>query len=203
MKMKPLLMPVTAILLAAVVLFGLSTGLSDIRSANIQAEHIAMMRQLLPGSADFVLEPYTGDDANILSVHKAENGFVVETRVQGYVDAITMMVGVNNDGRVTGLVVRDMHETYGLGANALTDDGFLAQFLNTSGNVTVVSNTGAGYNHDALAQCPVHTDNSGGVEVDAVTGATVTSKAIARSVNSAVAVVTGVDAASAATSWGG
>ena len=41
------------------------------------------------------------------------------------------------------------------------------------------------------------------VYVDAITGATVTSKAIARSVNSAVAYVTGADVASAATSWGG
>ena len=42
-----------------------------------------------------------------------------------------------------------------------------------------------------------------GATVDAISSATVTSKAIARSVNSAVAVVTGADAASAATSWGG
>jgi len=36
-----------------------------------------------------------------------------------------------------------------------------------------------------------------------LSGATVTSKAIVRSVNSAVAVVTGVDTNSGATSWGG
>jgi len=203
MKIKALLMPVMAVILSAAVLFGLSAGLADIRSANVQAEHISMMQKLLPGSTDFVIEPYTGEDANIVSVHKAENGFVVETKVYGYADDITMMVGVNNDGHVTGLVVRDMHETYGLGMNALTDDGFLAQFLNTSGNVTVVSNTGNGYNHESVTQCPVLVDNSDGVEVDAITGATVTSKAIARSVNSAVAVVTGADAASAATTWGG
>ena len=39
--------------------------------------------------------------------------------------------------------------------------------------------------------------------VDGITGATVTSKAVARSVNSAVAYVTGADAVSGATSWGG
>ena len=41
------------------------------------------------------------------------------------------------------------------------------------------------------------------VDVDGITGATVTSKAIARSVNSAVAFVTGADISSGATSWGG
>ena len=41
------------------------------------------------------------------------------------------------------------------------------------------------------------------VYVDGMTGATVTSKAIIRCVNSAVAYVTGADASSGATSWGG
>jgi len=41
------------------------------------------------------------------------------------------------------------------------------------------------------------------VDVDAITGATVTSKAIVRSVNSAVSYVTGADVSSGATSWGG
>ena len=39
--------------------------------------------------------------------------------------------------------------------------------------------------------------------VDAMTGATVTSKAVARCVNAAVGYVTGADAESGATSWGG
>jgi Na+-translocating ferredoxin:NAD+ oxidoreductase RnfG subunit len=72
-----------------------------------------------------------------------------------------------------------MNETFGLGANALNDHEFLAQFLNTSGEAAV------------------------GTNVDAISGATVTSKAIARCVNSAVAYVTGADADSGATSWGG
>jgi major membrane immunogen (membrane-anchored lipoprotein) len=41
------------------------------------------------------------------------------------------------------------------------------------------------------------------VSVDAITGATVTSKAVVRSVNSAVSFVTGADLTTEATSWGG
>lgn len=195
---KRILVPAVTILLMAAILFGVSSGLSDVRAKSIQDEHVYMMRTLLPGSENFVIEPYTGDDANIRSVHKAENGFVVETVTQGYAGEITMMIGVSNEGNVTGLVIRDMAETLGLGRNALTDADFLAQFLNTSGGVTVA--TGA----DAISSATEETtDAETEVTVDAVTGATVTSKAIARSVNSAVAVVTGADAASAATSWGG
>ena len=90
-----------------------------------------------------------------------------------------MLIGVSKDGKVTGLVVREMSETAGLCLNALNDTDFLAQFLNTSGDAEV------------------------GTNVDAITGATVTSKAITRCVNSAVAYVTGADIDSGATSWGG
>ena len=41
------------------------------------------------------------------------------------------------------------------------------------------------------------------IYVDGITGATVTSKAVARCVNSAIAYVTGADVESSATSWGG
>lgn len=176
---RSVLVPVITILLMAAILLGVNVGTGELRAANIQAEHIYMMQTLLPGSTEFVREPYTGEDASIRTVHKAENGFVIETVTAGYAGDIAMMIGVNNDGHVTGLVVRDMHETYGLGSQALTDADFLAQFLDTSGEAAV------------------------GENVDALTGATVTSKAITRSINSAVAVVTGADATSAATSWGG
>ena len=176
---KSVLVPVSAIALAALILFGASHALSGIAVENGRKEHLYMMQTLLPGSENFTVEEYTGEDENILSVQKGENGFVIETKTYGYAGDITMMIGVSNDGAVTGLVVRQLSETYGLGANALTDTDFLAQFLNTSGEAAV------------------------GETVDALTGATVTSKAITRAVNSAVAYVTGADASSGATSWGG
>ena len=176
---KTFLMPLLTVLLAAAVLLGLTFGLKGVASNNAQKEHLKMMQTLLPGSEHFTLETYTGEDANIRRVHKAENGFVIETATQGYADEIVMMIGVSNDGKVKGLVVRDIHETYKLGNEALTDWVFLSQYLNTQGDAQI------------------------GENVDAITGATVTSKAITRCVNSAVAVVTGADADSGATSWGG
>ena len=98
---KSVMLPVVTILLAAAILLGLSFGLNGIAAANAQEEHLQMMRTVLPDSVDFTLEPYAGDDANIRSVHKAENGFVVETVTYGYAGEITMLIGVNNDGFVT------------------------------------------------------------------------------------------------------
>lgn len=176
---KTILVPTLTILCAALLLFGLSFGLKGIAKANAEAEQLKMMQTLLPGSDEFTPEEYTGEDANIRAVHKAENGFVIETVTAGYAGDITMLIGVSSEGKVTGLVVCELNETMGLGANALNDHKFLSQFLNTTGEAEV------------------------GTNVDAITGATVTSKAIVRCVNSAVAYVTGADIDSGATSWGG
>ena len=198
---KSILIPIIALIAAAAILLGVSAGLAGRREANTQAELGAKLMTILSAdtklkgeeyiawldtpaaekaaSAAFVQEPYAGEDANIRAVYKGETGYVIATSTRGYVDEIAMLIGVSNDGRVTGLQIREMAETPGLGMNALNDVDFLKQFLNTEGGLEA------------------------GVNVDALTGATVTSKAIVRSVNSAVAFVTGADIASTATTWGG
>ena len=176
---KGILMPILAILLAFLVVLGANFALSGVAAENAQKEHLYMLQTVLPEGKDFVKLSYDGEDTAIRSIHKCDAGFVIETAVNGYAGEITMLVGVNKDGAVTGLVVRQLQETFGLGAQALNDTDFLAQFLNTS------------------------TEQVVGTDVDALTGATVTSKAIARSVNSAVSYVTGADASSGATEWGG
>ena len=138
-----------------------------------------MMETLLPGGVTFTPETYDGEDENITAIWKSETGYVVETVVDGYAGPIRQWTGVDMDGQVTGLVVRGMEETFGLGRNALTDIGFLAQFVGTSGEAEV------------------------GNGVDAITGATVTSRAIARGVSSACGYVTGADVTTSATEWGG
>ena len=197
---KPILLPVVTILVVAAVLLCASFGLNGVAAKNAQADHLWLMQTLLPDSTEFTLEPYSGDDTNIRSVHKADNGFVIETVTYGYAGEITMFIGVNNEGKVTGLVVRDLSETFGLGREALTDHVFLKHFLNSSGTFEVVTGSADAFS-GATGEVTESTGDS--IEVDALTGATVTSKAIVRSVNSAVAYVTGADAASAATTWGG
>ena len=189
---------VIAILAAALILLAATFGLNGIAAKRAQEEHLWLMRTLLADEqATFQLESYAGEDANIRSVHKSELGYVIETVTNGYADEMTVVVGVSNDGRVTGLVVLDAHETLGLGSKALTDHVFLSQFLNKSGAFTIGT-------ADAFSGATPETDDVGEeIWVDGITGATVTSKAVARCVTSAVAYVTGADAASAATSWGG
>ena len=179
MKTKQILTGLLSIVAAAAILAGVRFGLSGTRQEIAQFEQQEMIRFMLPESTTFTPEEYTGEDETIAAVYKGETGYVVETVTNGYAGEIRMLVGVDNDGTVRGLTVRSMEETWGLGAQALTDTDFLVQFLFTQGDAEV------------------------GETVDALTGATVTSKAIARSVNAAVGFVTGADTSSGATSWGG
>lgn len=172
--------PILVIVITAVVLLGGKAALSGTARANVEIARNKMMTALLPGSTSFTPEEFDGEqNSAIKSVYKAENGYVIESIAYGYNGDITLMVGVSNEGKVTGLVVEDMQETRGLGADALTDVDFLAQFLLTGGDAEVGSN------------------------IDALTGATVSSKAVTKAVNSAVAYVTGADTSSSATEWGG
>ena len=192
--------PIIALILAAALLLGLCVGLDGIAVKNAESYHLQLMQTLLPGATEFTVEPYAGEDANIRSVHKSDIGFVVESVTYGYAGEITMLVGVNNAGKVTGLVVEEAHETFGLGGEALTDHVFLSQFLNQTGSFEVAT-SGADAFSGATAEAEVNQGEA--VSVDAITGATVTSKAVVRCVNSAVAYVTGADATTEATSWGG
>lgn len=177
--MKSIITSIVAIVVAALVLLGSGMGLSKVAAVNGEKELNEMLATVLPGNTFFEWEAYEGEDDAIRAVYKGETGFVIQTVAYGYAGDITLLVGVSNDGTVTGLVVRDLSETYGLGANALTDTEFLKQFLGTSGDAEVGNN------------------------IDAITGATVSSKAVTRAVNAAVAYVTGADTSSSATEWGG
>ena len=138
-----------------------------------------LISYLLMGSDSFEEEEYDGDDPAITRVFKGTDGYVIEANAKGYVDNIRLWVGVRNDGYVTGITIRDMDETLGLGRRALQDTDFLLQFLRNTGDAEV------------------------GSTIDGLTGATVSSKAICRAVNSAVAFVTGADVATKATEWEG
>ena len=179
MKKSGLMSAVLAIGAVALLLFGTSKAVAPRASVRMEEENARIMQALLPGSGSFTEEIYDGEDTAIRTVLKGENGFVIETVTAGYAGDIRLMVGVSNEGCVTGIVVRDMEETYGLGDRARNDVGFLAQFLGTSGQAEI------------------------GATIDAMSGATVTSKAVTKGVNSAAAYVTGADVTSGATTWGG
>ncbi len=102
--------------------------------------------------------------AHIDSIYKAEaegkEGYVVTLRTKGYAGDVEIIVGVNSELAVTGVVVGKNSETPGLGANA-KNPSFRDQFIGTTA--------------PAIGQ-----------DIDAMTGATITSKAVTGGVNIAL-----------------
>ena len=123
---------------------------------------------VLPGGGDLIEFPAT----NLVSkVYLGENGYAVEVTPSGFDNTITMMVGIDKTGAVNGISVISHTETAGLGAVAAATtaagEAFRAQFKGLTGSVSVSKDGG---------------------QVDAITGATITSRAVCEGVNAALAV---------------
>ena len=93
----------------------------------------------------------------------------------GFDTTITMMVGVDNEGKVLGISVVSHTETAGLGAVAAAETpkgvAFREQFVGTTGEVFVTKDGG---------------------QMDAITGATITSRAVCVGVSAAQKCVAGL-----------
>ena len=161
---------------ACCVLAALNLFLGPAAHARAEAERLETMRLLTHGETFTPAE--TSDDI-VRAAWRTERGWLLETVTRGYAGDITLWVGVSDAGAVTGLCAREMHETPGLGQRAFTEGAFLDQMIGRTGGVEA------------------------GVNADAITGATVTSRALAKAVNAACGFVTGVDTETAATTWEG
>ena len=158
---KKLLVPVAVILACAVILAAAGAGLAGTAAANAEKELGEMISYLLPGGGEFEEIEYKGTDSKITNVYKGEGGYVLAMTANGYVDEIKLLVAVDNEGVVKGYTVRDIHDTYGLGLGVQDDLFFLVGLMNSKGDLAVNSN------------------------IDAVTGATISSSAIVACVNAA------------------
>ncbi len=98
-------------------------------------------------------------------------GWVVKTAGQGYADKIEMLIGLDPMiEKITGIFVLDQKETPGLGNKIVTDE-WRSQFLAKS---------------TAQPLATVKGKASAGNEIDAITGATISSKAVTDIINAAV-----------------
>ena len=159
---------VTLLLITAVVagLLGLVNYLTEDKIAALQNEKAeSAMREVLEADS---YKPLETDLEGVTALYQAgDKGYVVRVSVNGFGGAIDMMVGISADGTVTGVAIVSQSETASLGANCTRED-FRAQFTGRSGTLAVSKDGG---------------------EIDALTGATVTSRAVTQGVNTALAFV--------------
>ena len=128
----------------------------------------AAIEVVLPGVQDVEELPLSGDTGIVHAVYTSEIGYAVEVAPAGFDGEVTMMVGIA-EGKVTGISVISHTETPGLGAVAAASsakgEAFRGQFVGLTNNITI----GSGEN-----------------SIDAMSGATITSKAVVAGVNAAL-----------------
>ena len=114
--------------------------------------------------------------AKINTVYKATDasgntvGFYFDvSEMEGYGGEINFIVGIDNEGAITGVSILKINETAGLGMKAKEAD-FKDQYVGKAVESFVVTKTGK------------TADN----EIDAISAATITSKAMTKGVNAAI-----------------
>ena len=113
--------------------------------------------------------------AAISGVYKAtadgqDAGYCVQVNPKGFGGVLTLIVGVGTDGTIAGIKVTGHAETPGLGAKAQTDSAWVAQY------------------QGAVADGQLMVTKDGGT-INAITGATITSRAVTDGVNTAAAYI--------------
>ena len=171
MRLALILLAITAVVAAALA------GVNSITApaiAKLQAEKTQKaIEAVLPGGGESV--DFTDDSGLVSVVYQGEAGYAVQVAPAGFDGAITMMVGVDTEGNVLGISIISHTETAGLGAVAAAStsagEAFRGQFVGTSGSVAVTKDGG---------------------EIDSITGATITSRAVSSGVNAALNCVAGL-----------
>lgn len=144
-----------------------------IAALSAKAEQDAMI-ETLPQANNFVKLNYS-DSGIVTAIYegkakdKSVVGHCVKVEPVGYGGAISMVVGVDKDGVVRGVKIISMSETPGLGARA-NDTSFTGNYIGKTAEIKVKKSGVPGDN-----------------EIAAISGATVTSKAVTEGVNAAIA----------------
>ncbi len=97
-------------------------------------------------------------------------GYVIQVKSKGYGDFIDYTVGITNDGNINGISIISIAETPGLGMNA--GKVIVPQFVDKVATVFGVAKNGQ------LADA--------NTQIEAISGATITSRAVTNGVNAAV-----------------
>ena len=152
--------------LVALLLAGVNKITAPVITELNAAKTQQAIEAVLPGGGEAVEFPETD---LVSKVYASDAGYAVEVTPIGFDNTVTMMVGIDQEGKVLGIDVVSHTETAGLGAVSDADTpagiAFRQQFEGMSGSVAVSKDGGS---------------------VDAITGATITSRAVCAGINAAL-----------------
>lgn len=167
--MPRLILVLVIISVVTSLLLGFVYSITEKPIAESKALKTIEAKQSVFPSDEYISEEYTGTDKAVSAIERAmsggvQTGWVVQVTTSGFGGDIDMVVGIDMDGLVRGISIVKMSETSGLGANA-NKDSFKDQYIGQGG--------------------PFSVSKDGGT-IQALTGATVTSRAVTKGVNSAL-----------------
>jgi len=163
LRLTVTLLLITGIVAAA--LAGVNAITKDAIAANQAKKTQDALAVVLPNTQGLQQLPLSGENGIVQEVYAAGGSYAVKVAPSGFDGAVTMMVGIS-EGKVTGISVISHTETPGLGAVAAAQnakgEAFRSQFVGQEGTLAV------------------------GDQIDAMSGATITSNAVVTGVNAAL-----------------
>ena len=162
-----------ALFLICAISAGIVAFVNDITDDTIEANNLAAANEAKSAvlTAAETFEDVTLSDGTVGWVGKNAAGdtvgYVFSTSASGYGGNVKVMTGFDTEGTVTGVQILEIEETPGLGMRAKTVE-FLSRFLNTTTELSVVKG-----------------EKSSDGKIEALTSATITSRAMVKAVNAA------------------
>ena len=190
-KFKQRVYPVLFMFVVTVVFITVVSGIYLSTRENIRINEFLFLKRAILNAADIAVPEVRGDIEQVFQARVTEvkapdettryygirtesgqaSGYVVVVTGAGLWGEITAVMGFTADlGQLTGIDFTKQNETPGLGAR-ITEEWFKEQFRYRSGPFTLVPEGEA----------------AGGREIDAITGATITSTAVRNIVNDTIA----------------
>ncbi|RBP46723.1 RnfABCDGE type electron transport complex subunit G [Garciella nitratireducens] len=173
-KLGSILFIITAV--AAVLLGFTNMATSKVIAEREKQERAEALQVVLKEASEFeIVEelPLDGTIISEINVGKTNGkivGYTFNVLPTGYGGEINMLVGISSEGKLTGIEILAHNETPGLGAKAVEPE-FKNQFLGKSvdSSLNLVKGSAAAEN-----------------EIQAISGATITSTAVTDAVNAAI-----------------
>lgn len=166
--LKPTLVLVTicVIVSGALALTYNLAGISDLGKGIDEKTLNEIKTDVLPKSTKLIYKNYKFNTPEVFGLYKdeGENGLAIFTSAKGYGGDLKILVGFDNEGKITGSKTIESKESPGIGTKT-EDKSFSDNFIGKKEH-TVIKKDGG--------------------EVDFVAGATISSRAYANAINTAI-----------------
>ena len=171
---KPIIV-LTSICIIIPLALALTNLVTVDKISKLAKENQIKAMESLASAEEFLSQTIAKDDGTDHEYNVALNGgnpsaYIFTLSSKGYGGDVSVMTAIDVSGKIIGVDILDASgETPGLGQN-VTKEGFYSQFAEKNGKITVVKN-GA---------------NASSNEINAVTGASISSRAVTNAVNEAL-----------------